>query len=207
MSIFYQNNSKLVTPAEFQKIITAVNWQLTHEFASEYGLQPFPFTLTIEDELGPNDPSSALGYHDIVNFKPFAKVFAGPAQRANVPLSVVVSHEAMELLVDPFGINVCIIDTSGGAGISGFIVWNEICDAPETFSYKGEGGVLVSDFVLRGWYIPGYTGHVDFMHIIPEPLVIANGGYASVDQFQGSGVQSISAFLNRLAQKRKVHYL
>ena len=206
MSIFYQNNSKLVTPAELHSIITAVNWQLTHEFASEYGLQLFPFTLAIEDEPGPNDPSGALGYHDFVNFKPFAKVFAGPAKRAGVALSTVVSHEAMETSADPFGNTVCIIDTSGGNYTSGFIVWNEACDATETFSYKGEGGVLVSDFVLRGWYVPGYTGQVDHMKVIPEPLVIANGGYASVDQFQGSGIQSISAYLNRLQQKRKVHY-
>ena len=206
MSIFYQNNSTLVTPAELHSIVTAVNWQLSHEVASEYGMQHFPFTLTIEDELGPSDPSGALGYHDVLNFKPFAKVFAGPTQRASKPLSAVVSHEAIETSVDPFGISVCIIDTSGGNGTSGYIVWNEACDAPEDFFYKGEGGVLVSDFVLRGWYIPGYTGQVDHMKIIPEPLVIANGGYASVDQFQGSGIQSISAYLNRLQQKRKVHY-
>ena len=56
MSIQFVNNSTVVTPEAFAAFISAVNKQLSSEFASYWGKPYFTALFTILDEPGENDP-------------------------------------------------------------------------------------------------------------------------------------------------------
>ena len=206
MSIHYINQSSVVDKAAFQYAIDDIQAQLNSEFATAWGLSHVAATLTIIDNI--NEPG-ALGYHDITSgFTPYAVVDAKLAEENGIPWSVVASHEALEMSANPLVNRIAILDTSGGQGLSGDLVWAEICDAVQRGSYHGRlHSTPLSNFVLPGWFIRGWTGPVDHMGVVPGPLQIASGGYIAVESFAGGGWQDFTKFLVKTVKKRKVHYL
>ena len=205
MSIHYINNSSVVDAASFQNAIDDIHLQLSNEFAFAWGLPHFVATLTIADTI---DVPGALGYHDIDSqFHPYAIVDAKLAEENGIPWSLVASHEALEMAANPYVDRIALLDPAG-TGISGELIWNEICDAVERGSYAGRlHSTPLSNFVLPGWFIPGWSGPVDHLGQVPGPLQIASGGYIAAEPFQGQGWQDYTAFLARKVQERKIHYL
>jgi hypothetical protein len=189
----FQNQSSVVTNADLQAFITDFQSQISHEFAQAWGVEAVVnsggggWQITIKDYPGSNDPQGALGYHFIdQNFNPYGIVFAQLAQDNSVNWTSVASHEGLEILADPLIDSTCFIDTStGNDGTTGWLVAQEVCDAPERLTYPGAvNGTELSDFVFPGWFIPGYTGQVDQLAQVPGPLQLLSGGYVSVDQVQ-----------------------
>lgn len=206
MSIHFINQSTVVDGVAFQDAIADINAQLNNEFAFAWGLPHIAATLTIADTI--YEPG-ALGYHDMNSqFQPLAWVDAKLAQENGIPWSVVASHEALEMAANPLVNRIALLDTSGGQETSGDLIRAEICDAVERQSYEGRlHKTPLSNFVLPGWYVPGWPGHVDHLGQIAGPLQIASGGYIAAEQFTGQGWQDFTAFLVRAIAKRKVHYL
>lgn len=140
------------------------------------------------------DPQGALGYHTLdQQFLPYARVFVQLASDNGIPWTQVASHEALEMLVDPFLQSLTFLDS--GNGYSGWIIYDEIADPVEQQAVIGANGSAISNFVLPGWYVPGYTGKVDMMGLLKGPLRLASGGYASADYVErGSGWQTFTGF-------------
>lgn len=94
-------------------------------------------------------------------------------------LSITLSHELLEMLVDPSGtrfIQAPDIDPySGGQQVSYLV---EVCDPCNVYSYDIDG-VPVSDFVLPSFYDPNATGQVDFADFLARPLTVPLGCYIS----------------------------
>lgn len=124
------------------------------------------------------DQADALGYHDMTPAgQPLGKVFVKTSQQANTTLSVVASHELLEMLADPY-INRAYFDAKETFYMC------EVCDPCEgdQFAYK-IGDVLVSDFVYPAWFTPQLVAHqLDFGKQITAPFQILAGGYIGAYQ-------------------------
>ena len=120
------------------------------------------------------DQPDALGYHEVnTNGIPSIKVFPLLDTETGGVLSVTISHEIAETLVDP-GCNICSQNPADGK------IWAvEIADAVEQDSYTCEGE-LVSNFVLPKYFAPtlgSLDEPLDFMEKCMSPYEIRPGGY------------------------------
>jgi hypothetical protein len=182
--------SSTVSDSDLQSAINDLQTQVTKDFAPQWGtdavldMDGYGWPITIQDYPGPNGPQGALGYHSMdSNYQPYAVVFAQLAMDKGVPWTGVASHELLELLADPLIDSTCFIDNGDGTG---YIIAQEVCDPTEQLLYYEVGGTVVSDFALRGWFIPGYSGVVDFLGQVPGPLQLGSGDYISVDVVEAS---------------------
>lgn len=128
--------------------------------------------IIVRDDIG---MPGAAGVHLDDNGQPFALV------QYSDSWSLTASHEALEMLVDPFGNRLVAGDSpKPGQGRVEFLV--EVSDPTEDaqFGYA-VNGLLVSDFYTPSFFDPvgspgvrySYGGHVD------GPRRIAQGGYLS----------------------------
>lgn len=153
-------------------IAHALEKQVQRDFAPVYGIsctvgiatQPLPGAWTI-GLFADADQPGALGYHDLVNGLPFAKVFPKLDAQDGANLSTTISHELLEMLADPWL-------TLAAQTPNGFAAW-ECCDPVEQDEYDIDG-VKVSDFVLPGFYSD--IGQADFLGVC-RPLEVRPGGY------------------------------
>ena len=94
-------------------------------------------------------------------------------------LSITLSHELLEMLVDPSGTRVTeapdLDPYSAGQQVNYLV---EVCDPCAVYSYDIDG-VPVSDFVLPSFYDPNATGKVDFAGFLGRPLTVPLGCYIS----------------------------
>jgi hypothetical protein len=94
-------------------------------------------------------------------------------------LSITLSHELLEMLVDPSGtrfIRAPDLDPYSDSQQVHYLV--EVCDPCAVYSYEIDG-VEVSDFVLPSFYDPYATGKVDHAGLMDRPLWVPLGGYIS----------------------------
>jgi hypothetical protein len=189
-NISFFNVSQAVSDPDLQTAVADLQTQVTNDFAPSWGVDAqidiggFGWPITILDYPGPNDPQGALGYHSLdSNYEPYGVVFAQLAIDNGVPWTGVASHEMLEILADPLINSTCFIDNGDGTG---WLIAQEVCDPTEQQLYYEIGGTQVSDFALRGWFIPGYPGQVDFCGVVPGPLQLGSGDYISVDYIEAS---------------------
>lgn len=198
-----QNLSTVVTDDELRPMIAAVQRQISEHISPVWccadaklvlipkgtvmppaGLGSFP--LFVMDD---STQAGALGFHEVTNQWPVGYVFAKTDMDAGTLLSVTLSHEAIELAVDPFVFSTVIIDQkSGPLGARGVMLALEIADAPEgdQFAYDIDG-VKVSDWCFPGWFgAPGWK-EFDFTGHCKQPFEILSGGYIGVRNYRGAG--------------------
>lgn len=121
-----------------------------------------------------SDQAGDLGYHqrDTLD-NPEAFIFVKDDIRYGLSWTVTISHELLEMLVDPLA-TICVIS---GDRLYAY----EVADACEedTFGYK-IGDTLVSDFVFPAWFEDdrkvGST-QFDFCRHINAPFQLIQGGY------------------------------
>ena len=211
-----QNESSVVSDADLQNFIVDFQSQISNDFAPMWGVNAKVdsgvdgWQIMIMDSPGPNDLQGALGYHDLdKNFKPYGIVFAKLAQDNGISWTSVTSHEGLEILADPLIDSTTFIDTSGGYGLTGILVAQEVCDAPERLTYPGAvNGTEVSDFVFPGWFIPGYPNQVDHLGQVPGPLQLLSGGYVSYDQvLQATGWEQTFAARKDKLDPKNIQFL
>jgi len=216
LSLSFQNQSTVVSDADLQAFIQDFQSQISNEFAQTWGVDATVdsggggWPITILDYPGPNDPQGALGYHDLdQNFTPYGVAFARLALDSGISWTSVASHEGLEILADPLIDSTVFIDTSGGYGLTGILIAQEVCDAPERLTYPGAiNGTEISDFVFPGWYIPGYPGQVDQLGQVPGPLLLLSGGYVSYDQvLQATGWQQAFAAKKDKLDPKNIQFL
>lgn len=191
------NESTVMSDIDVQNAVAALQIQVTRDFAPAWkrdadltfvpkGGTPDPdaWTLGIFDD---SDQAGALGYHDFTEGgQPLAKVFANSDIQNGTSITVTMSHELLEMLVDPWIGDVVIQDNGDGTGR---LVAKEVCDACEAdqFGYsitvKAADGsdvqIQVSDFVFPAYFDQNTPSgaQLDFGRQIQSPFQILSGGY------------------------------
>jgi hypothetical protein len=127
--------------------------------------------ILIRDDIG----YDAAGIHLDKDNQPFALVSSGDGW------SLTVSHETLEMLVDPFGNRLVAGDSpKDDQGRVEFLV--EVCDPSESaeFGYT-VNGVLVSDFYTPNFFDPveASSERYSFTGAITAPRQVLRGGYLS----------------------------
>lgn len=127
--------------------------------------------------LDNSDQAGVLGYHDVTSSgKPMAKVFAGSDLAYGTSVSVTISHEIIEMLVDPW---------CNRYVLKGTRLWCvEPGDAVEADRYGHLiDGVLVSNFTLPAYFGNSVGSKYDFgaklQQAISSTAPMLPGGYMS----------------------------
>lgn len=187
VTIAILNESTVLSDAQVQPVVAALQKQVTNDFCPAWGLTPPTLHFVPKAQIAPlgawqlvvlnsSDQAGALGYHDVTpEDLPLGKVFAGDDLKDGVSWSVTMSHELLEMLGDPLIDLAAVVQT---AQKSGRIYAYEACDACEddSLGYLIDG-IKVSDFVLPSWFVPGSPAPYDHMKKIAKPLQILPGGY------------------------------
>jgi hypothetical protein len=191
------NASTVLNDRQVEACISALQRQVSIDFRAYWNLECQLTFLPKSEKLAEgwwqmvvlDDPDQAgvLGYHELTsNGTPLGKVFAGLDLRSGSSWTVTLSHELLEMLVDPW-LNWC------AQGVDGRVYALEVCDAVEAdqLGYKIDE-VLVSDFVTPAWFEHTRADRVDFKRRISKPLELGRGGYIGVLE-PGKGWTQIAA--------------
>ena len=121
------------------------------------------------------DDPEAAGYHTDKHGQPFALVAYAD------DWSITLSHEMLEMLVDPFGNRLIASDSiKAGQGRAQYLV--EVCDPSEDdgFGYT-VNGERVSDFYTPDYFDPIATasGRYSYTGFVKKPKQVLKNGYLS----------------------------
>jgi len=173
-----------------RQIAAALETQLYRDYApfwqsSGCAVRTFahPDTLPLDGEACPlvvfDSPAQAgaLGWHTVApNGRAFGRVFWEPIKahggelvKGSISLSTVLSHEALEMVGDPYVCWWADIDGETQEAL-------ELCDRVQAQSYDVDG-VSVSNFLGPRAFRSG-DGPYDYMRSLSSPWEIAEGGYA-----------------------------
>jgi len=169
------------------------------------------WALVIADDA---DQAGVLGYHQLAHNQPIGFAFIATAQARGQHASVVASHEAAEMLVNP-GINRACVSPRGN------VIALEINDPVQDGTFRLSGaadarvnGTLVSNFVHPAWFgTPPPDGPYDHLGECAQPWEIRPGGYVSywkdgrwTQMFADSGTrQQFFATDRRLRRSARQH--
>jgi thermitase len=200
--------ARRVSDSELLKVIRAINRQIHEDVCSYWNLtgqlrlDPAGATAVDPMRAPPSlrgdavlylvdgsiaSPDRLLGYHQHFNDQaPFGAVFVDVCAELREPWSVALSHEALELLVDP-DVNLLCKGPHPDPAQSGRMVfhWLELCDAVQAEHYALDG-VDVSNFVLPAYYsgaAPEQVVPCDFLMAgrseagALRPFGVKEGGY------------------------------
>lgn len=130
-----------------------------------------------------NDPG-ALGWHDDQTGRIFSRVFVGDCMRYGLDWGVTLSHELLEMILDPDVSRVWKMPDGRLAAL-------EACDAVEAdaLAYSSTTGIRVSNFVLPAYFSTG-PGPYDFRGDLHAPCpALTPGGYMSIRNLHGEWAQ------------------
>ena len=208
------NESTSIKDADVETMAMALELQLQRDFCPAYNLPVLPVKAYGPNDLLPDgawylhfvdnvaDPD-ALGYHTdedglifgnieiAVLLKYGCGVLSTPhGQGGPDSVSSVVSHELMEMAVDP-QVNLW---SPTVAPIDGTSQATEVCD-PCQEDYYMINGVQVSDFVLPAYWLKDAPAgsRFDHLNVLSAPFTIAPGGYAVVQDSSGASKQVYGA--------------
>jgi hypothetical protein len=179
------NASTCLTDAQVEAVIPSLQRQVSLDFKAYWDIDCALILLPKKQPLTAGwwqivltdnpDQAGALGYHEMTSQgTPLGKVFAELDIRSGSSWTVTLSHELLEILVDPW-INWC------AEGSDGKIYALEVCDAVEADELGYEiNGVMVSDFITPSWFEPTQADRVDFKRRLSKSMELARGGYVSV---------------------------
>ena len=197
MIISIINNTGL-TRQDIQDTLRAVNRQLQEDFRRYWHTHA---ELRLEGWTGePLDPerpfnmrgdaviylldgqtnTNALGYHAVNHGGvPYGFVFPSLSKDLHEPWSVTLSHEALELALDP-EVNRLVQGPHPDPDEGGRLVyhWYELCDAVQTETYAIDG-VKVSNFLLPLYFTESeeHVNHNDFLGTGVPSFGVNPGGY------------------------------
>lgn len=206
------NQSSVVSDAMLAEVVDAIQYQVRRDFAPIWGVDA-QLVLVGHAAVAPkgawqmvilddSDQAGALGYHDVTaEGLPLGKAFIRSDVLAKRPWSTTISHEVLEILADP---DISLSVEYAGTKKTVFFA-REVCDPcqDDKWAYTVTvssplSPVLVSDFVLPGWYHAWRNyPYYDFARHIKKPLQILEGGYQSIyDPTSGRGWQEVDAKSN-----------
>src|SRR6516164_3433509 len=182
------SESKIVPHGDVLKVSAALQKQATRDLGPIWDiaatvdafekLEDVPvgyWAMRIMDDI---QVDGAAGIHEDENGQPFALITASSSLDT---WSLTASHEAFEMLVDPFGNRVIAGDSpKPDQGRASFLV--EVCDPSEAADYAySVNGILVSDFYTPNYFDPvkGAGVRYSYTGALTEPRQVLPGGYLS----------------------------
>lgn len=154
------NESTVVSDAEVEQYVEALQIQIDRDFVPPWGLPAELVALSANDPipkgawwialLDNSDQAGALGYHDVtIEGLPLGKVFAKTDLQYGAKVSVTLSHELLEMLADPH-INLCaLVEHRTSTSLYAYEVGDPVESDVDGYEIKG---VTVSDFVFPAWF-------------------------------------------------------
>src|SRR5947209_8790563 len=193
VTIAVLDERKVLQDSDVQPVVAALQKQVQNDFCPAWNVGVPSLVFVPQGQAAPegawqlvvlddSDQAGALGYHDVTaNDQPLGKVFAKEDINAGTSWSVTMSHELLEMLADPLINLTALLQRTAK---SGRIYMYEDCDPVEddSFGYTVDS-VLVSDFVLPSWFVPGSPGPWDFQKKLSAPFELLPGGYIGVMSF------------------------
>lgn len=184
MKIAVINQSTDVSDTEVAAMTVACQKQISQDVAPAWSA----YTAMVRFAKNPNtvgddwfpvylldnaDAADALGYHDLTpEGRPYARVFTKVSKANGASVSSVLSHEVIELFLDP-DCNRWAIDFQDGVAYA-----VEGCDAVEGDSYL-KGDIEVSNFIYPEWFNRQHPAGAKFDHLgkLTGPFLMTSGGY------------------------------
>ncbi len=183
------NHATAISDAQMQPMVRALQLQVGKDFYPAWGINAIlthiyppakpPATSWVIGLFDDADQADALGYHDVTPAGlPLAKVFVRTTMANGASVSVVLSHELLEMLADPW-INVWIMDAHNPSKF-----WIREVGDPVEADADGYpiNGVQMSNFVLPSYFQPDLRlkPPYDFLHELTKPMPeLRPGGYLS----------------------------
>jgi len=199
-SIMVINQSTVLTDAQVQAVLGALQAQITEDFAPIWNatanLKFGSANQQITKETWPvyvldhTDHPGALGYHVDTLGRVSGRIFAADDLQCNASWTVDLSHEILEMLADP--------KTSALITLpDGRQCLREVCDAVQSdaIGYLKQN-VLVSNFVLPAYFFEGQGSKYDFCGKLGAPApALMPGGYLGVRDPKSGQWSQITAHL------------
>lgn len=167
----------LVAAPQLAAIADAVQRQVDRDLTPAWGVGA-RITVLPTGTLTPDDTwpvyivdslDGGAGVHLDQNGRPYAQVVNGHE------LSVAVSHEVIEMLVDPFGDRFTLAAAPASEPRPHQVFYLvEIADPCEIFTYNIDG-TAVADFILPAFYNPTLPGPPDQTGMLVGPLQVPPG--------------------------------
>lgn len=179
VALINPTNAGAVPPAKLKQYVAALQQQVDNHLAPAWDVRADISVLAAGDVIPPDTSrinivdylTGQAGVHTNFQGQPSAEVVNDDQ------LSISLSHELLEMLVDPAGdrvIQAADLDPYSGGQQVNYLV--EVCDPVAVYTYEIDG-VAVSDFVLQSFYDPTARGKVDFADFLAGPLTVPLGGY------------------------------
>ncbi len=192
------STSNQTNAADVAATASAIQKQVTRDLAPIWGIQAtvdyFPdmdsipvgyWPIVICDNI---NQQGALGYHTDNNNQPISYV------QVDQTWQLTCSHEALEMLVDPFGNRMVAGDSIDPQNPSRVNYLVEVCDPCEDASFAYSiNGVLVSDFYTPQYFDPVTSNGVrySFTGSLTQPKQVQLNGYLSwLDPISGQWYQA-----------------
>ena len=180
----------MVSDVEAEAACAALQQQISHHFSVPWGItcyvEFFPSGKKVSSKLwqlviaDTSDTAGALGYHEEQNDLPIGFVFVKTDIEAGIAWTTTLSHEALELLADPY------IGSWAQMSPGYWTAW-EVADAVENNSYD-INGIAMSDFLLPAWFGAGGS-KFSYLGSVSAPFTLAPGGYMGVIKPDGTYAQ------------------
>lgn len=193
------SESKAIPRSDVSKVAAALQKQVTRDLAPIWNISGTVDAFEILEDVPAGywpmiirDGIHASGSHRDTDGQPFALITLSSSDLDS--WSLIASHEAFEMLVDPSGNRVQAGDSpKADQGRVSFLV--EVCDPCEStdFGYS-VNGVLVSDFCTPNYFDPvtGSGVRYDYSGAIAKPRQVLKGGALSwVDPSTGHWWQEV----------------
>lgn len=171
--ILIVNRSQLITAADIDPALDAINRQIAGDFAPFWGIEGTvhfstapagAWVFTLADQI---DQSSDLGYHVDENGVISAIIDVLACKNCGDGWQQCLSHEVLEALADPF----CTRMSPDG------VTMVEVCDPCEGDVYDIDG-VLVSNFVTPSYFGFDQGSRLDFLEkLTGRAPTLRPGGY------------------------------
>jgi hypothetical protein len=193
IKIQFINLSTKLLQRDAQAIVSALAVQVSRDFYPAWGVNANLYLAPAGTKVPTTgywtigffdnaDIAGALGYHDVTaEGLPLGKVFVETTLLNGGKVSVVASHECLEMLGDPsINLTAELDNSSSPAKFYAYEV-GDPCEDPQ-FGYA-INGVTVSDFVFPEYFesqrAPN-SAQFDMQKKITQPFQILPGGYLSV---------------------------
>lgn len=214
--LYVVNASPLLKDAEIEEAIEPLQTQIDRDFIPAWENRLYETEIRVRfarKEYIPNlepdawpiflnrhstDPS-ALGWHNFKGERTFSRVFVGDCLLLGLNWQPILSHEALELILNP---NIKRVYRIIKGPYAGRFAAFESCDAVESDSQAYDiGGFKASNFVLQSYFSANKPGPWDFMKKLsggcPElteggylPITSANGSWTQISKDQNNGLPS-----------------
>jgi hypothetical protein len=186
------NQSNMVlTDYQIIRMIPSLQRQVSEHFQPAWGIgaqiifcehnpPKDAYQIVVYDKARSKDDDGYLGYHFSPEGYPIASIFALDDMSEDGSISETLSHELLEMLVDP-ACNLYAHRPAWGTR-PGRGYFYEVCDPVQSLKYEIDG-IRVSDFVYPEWYEYVWKrGSRRFDHLdkVKSPFEVLTGGYVEI---------------------------